>query len=94
MNWVEYLKYELEIVNKTMSTIEKYDEKFVYHSRNLLMGKFYALNIMLLFAEKNDDNVCFEKVCKRICESTYHESIAITEYSQYILKMPRFVNDN
>lgn len=90
MNWVDYLKNELLILNHTIDTIKKYEVKYQCHAHNTLMGKFQALSIMILFSESYlDDNECFEKVCKRICETTSYESISLSEYSEYILKMPR-----
>lgn len=90
MNWVEYLENELVIVNKTMDTIKKYEDKFQSHANNTLMAKYQALKIIIKISRSYDkDEKCFEKVCKRICETTHDESIALAEYSQYILKMPR-----
>lgn len=90
MNWVEYLENELVIINKTIDTIKKYEDKFQSHAYNTLMSKYQALNVIIMLSRSCDkDEKCFEKVCKRICETTHDESIAMTEYSQYILKTPR-----
>ena len=88
------IENEIESINDTINTIyydtiKKYEVKYQCHAHNTLMGKFQALSIMILFSESYlDDNECFEKVCKRICETTSYESISLSEYSQYILKMP------